>query len=150
MSNTRRKSLRLQPVRQLKHQAERQQAKLLAEAQQQLQIAQQQINELKTYYSEYLSSLSTHNENFRQAKELQVFHAFFVRLQQAIDKQQEVVRQREQAVMSRMDQWRQASASLKSIDELIATARRQEMIEQDKKEQKIQDDRNQNKRFPNF
>ena len=135
------KSKRLQPVRQLKHQAERAEAKKLAQLQQELAQARHQLGELESYLSEYFQTIQSQHHQVRQASQLGMYQAFISRLQVAIRRQGELILQRQAAVNAQTEKWVQASAQLKTMDELIAKAQRQEELEADRKEQKILDDR---------
>lgn len=135
------KSLRLRPVRDLKQQQERLEARKLADLQQQLQQARRQCTELEGYLKEYFNSVSSQRQLVRQASQLALYQAFVDRLQQAIQHQMQVVRQREMAVQAQTQKWISASEKLKSMDDLILRARQQEQLDADKREQKILDDR---------
>jgi len=135
------KSKRLLPVRQLKHQAERQEAKKLAGLQQELELARNQCNELESYLAEYYQTVQQHQAQVTQASQLGLYQAFIARLQQAIRQQGELVQQREAAVQAQTGKWIEANARLKTMDQLIQSARQHEEVEESRREQKIQDDR---------
>lgn len=135
------KSVRLQPVRNIKQQQERLEARKLAELQQQLQQARNQCAELQGYLKEYFGSINDQRQMVRQASQLGLYQAFVTRLEQAIQHQMQIIRQREQAVQAQTRKWIAASSKLKTMDDLIARAQQQEQLEADKREQKILDDR---------
>lgn len=135
------KSVRLRPVRELKLQQERAEARKLAELQQQLLQARRQCEELQSYLKDYFQTLANQRQQVHQASQLALYQAFVTRLELAIQYQQQVIRQREMSVQAQSKKWVAASERLRAMDELITRARQQEELEADKREQKIQDDR---------
>ncbi|RLT94844.1 MAG: flagellar export protein FliJ [Ketobacter sp.] len=135
------KSRRLQPVRQLKQQAEREEAKKLAHLQQELETAKQQRTELESYLAEYFQTIQQQQSRVTQAAQLGLYQAFISRLQLAIRRQGELIQQRQAAVKSQTKRWVEANARLKTMDQLIAKARQQEDLEESRREQKLMDDR---------
>ena len=135
------KSKRLVPVRQLKQQAERGEAKKLAGLQQELQQAKNQLAELESYLAEYYQTVQQHQSQVTQASQLGLYQAFISRLQQAIRHQSEMVQQRQSAVQAQTRKWIEANARLKTMDQLIEAARQQENLDESRRKQKVQDDR---------
>lgn len=135
------KSVRLRPVRDIKQQQERTEARKLADLQQQLQLARRQCDELQGYLKEYFNAISSQRQHVHHASQLALYQAFVTRLQQAIQQQQQLIRQREMAVQAQSKRWVAASERLRTMDDLIARTQAQEALEADKKEQKILDDR---------
>ncbi|MCG8534096.1 MAG: flagellar export protein FliJ [Pseudomonadales bacterium] len=135
------KSQRLLPVRQLKQQEERTEAKKLAQVQQELAAAKQQLQELDSYLKDYFNTVSSQQSQIHNAAQLGQYQNFITRLKEAISRQNQDVMQREQALKMQSKKWFEASSRLKVMDDLIEKARLEEQREQDKKEQKLQDDR---------
>ena len=135
------RSVRLVPVRDIKQQQERTEARKLADLQQQLQVARQQCSELQHYLQEYFNNITLQQQHVHQASQLALYQAFVNRLQQAIRQQQQLIMQREMAVQAQTQKWITASQRLRTMDDMILRARQQEELEADKKEQKILDDR---------
>ena len=135
------KSVRLRPVRDLKHQQERTEAKKLADLQHQLQMARLQCQELEGYLKEYFNSVNAQRQHIHQASQLALYQAFVTRLQQAIQHQQQTIRQRELAVQAQTKKWVVARERLRTMDDLILRTQQQEQLDADKREQKILDDR---------
>ena len=61
------KSQRLLPVRQLKQQEERTEAKKLAQVQQELAAAKQQLQELDSYLKDYFNTVSSQQSQIHNA-----------------------------------------------------------------------------------
>ena len=135
------KSVRLRPVRDIKQQQERVEAKKLADLQHQLQLARKQCAELEGYLKDYFQSVNQQRQQIHQASQLALYQAFVTRLQQAIQHQQQVIRQREMSVLAQTKKWVTARERLRTMDDLIVRAQTQEELEADKREQKILDDR---------
>jgi flagellar export protein FliJ len=72
---------------------------------------------------------------------LGLYQAFVSRLQQAIVRQGEMVKQRELSVQAQAKKWVQASHNVKVMEQLIEKAQAEETLIESKQEQKIQDDR---------
>jgi len=135
------KSVRLRPVRDLKQQQERTEAKKLADLQQQLQLARRKCEELEGYLKDYFTSINTQRQQVQQASQLALYQAFVSRLQQAIQHQQQIIKQRELAVQAQSRKWVTARERLRTMDDLIVRTQQQEQLEADKRDQKILDDR---------
>lgn len=138
------RSQRMQPVRKLKHQEERQLAKKLAQAQQALQREESQLTMLHQYQREYFQGLTGSQQQARtgaiSAADLEKYQMFLSRLERAIQNQNQVKVLKEKAVEAARQAWAQANARLKALDNLIETMRLEEQREQDKKEQRLIDD----------
>lgn len=135
------KSKRLQPVRQLKQQEERTQAKKLADIQQGLAAARNQLTELESYLADYFSTATHQQRQIQSAAQLGQYQIFISKLKEAIERQKQDIKQREKALQAQTKNWFEASNKLKTMDELIEKARQQEEREEDQKEQKLLDDR---------
>lgn len=135
------KSVRLRPVRDIKQQQERQEARKLADLQKQLLQARKQLEDLQGYLKDYFASVNAGRMQITQASQLGLYQAFIQRLQEAIKHQGQLIRQREMVVQAQTRKWLEASTRLKTMDDLIARARQQEELAEDKREQKILDDR---------
>lgn len=138
------RSQRMQPVRKLKQQEERQLAKKLAQAQQALQREQSQLNMLHQYQREYFQGLTGSRQQARtgaiSAVDLEKYQMFLSRLEKAIQNQNQVTVIKEKAVEAARQAWAQANARLKALDNLIEKMRLEEEREQDKREQRLIDD----------
>lgn len=138
------RSVRMQPVRKLKQQEERQLAKKLAQAQQELQREQSQLAMLQQYQKEYFQGLTGSQQQARtgliNASELEKYQVFLTRLEKAIQNQHQVTVIREKAVEAARQAWAEANARLKALDNLIERMRFEEEQAEDKREQRLIDD----------
>jgi len=135
------RSRRLLPVCQLKEQAERAEARKLADLQRELEQARRQQQELQGYLQEYFQTIQSQQQQVTQASQLGLYQAFISRLQAAIGRQEELVRQRQSAVQAQSRKWVEANARRKSMEQLVERARQEEALEESRREQKSQDDR---------
>lgn len=142
------KSKRLVPVRQIKQQEEKAAAQRLGEAQQGLNNAIKQLQELQQYRQDYYHSLSAGNEGNSSvpAAALEKYQLFLARLNGVVERQQETVEQYKQHVDSHRQKWAEANARLKSIDDLIERAKIEEEQLKDKQEQKAIDELSQHRK----
>lgn len=138
------RSQRMQPVRKLKLQEERQLAKKLAQTQQALAQEKTQLEMLHQYQRDYFASLTeTHRSGgtqLQQASQLEKYQQFLSRLHKAIENQRQVYDIKEKAVEAARQEWAQANARLKALDNLIERMRLEEERQQDKREQRMIDD----------
>lgn len=138
------RSERMQPVRKLKQQEERQLAKRLAQAQQALQKEESQLQMLQQYQREYFNAVtgsqSQGSTGSIRAIDLEKYQMFLSRLERAIQNQGEVRVLREKAVEAARQAWAEANSRLKALDNLIEKMRFEEEREQDKREQRMLDD----------
>lgn len=135
------KSVRLVPVCNLKRQQERNEAQKLAKYQSELAQSRQQYQELQSYLEEYYRSIQGQQGSIHNASQLGLYQAFVSRLQQAIARQGEMVKQRELSVQAQAKKWQQANHNVKVMQQLIEKAQAEEALIEDKKEQKLLDDR---------
>lgn len=138
------RSVRMQPVRKLKLQEERQLAKKFAQAQQALEQEKSQLAMLANYQQEYFAGLSgsqqSSNTAVLSAPQLEKYQLFLSRLHKAIENQRQMVVIKEQAVDAARQEWAQANARLKAMDNLIEKMQFEEARQQDKQEQRMLDD----------
>ncbi|MDX1694636.1 MAG: flagellar export protein FliJ [Ketobacteraceae bacterium] len=138
------RSERMQPVRKLKQQEERQLARKFARAQQELQREQKQLTMLRQYQAEYFQGLTGSQQQARtgsiSASELEKYQMFLSRLEKAIQNQHQVTVIKEKSVEAARQKWAEANARLKAMDNLIAKMRFEEAREQDRREQRMIDD----------
>lgn len=133
------RSDRMQPVRQLKHQAEQQEAKRLAQRLQELKQAERQMGELHQYRQDYYQMMQQ-PQQIHSATQLQKYQGFLSRLNTAIERQQQTLLLKKQAVDQQRKAWADAKAKVQAMDDLIARMRQEEQLHADKLEQKSMDE----------
>ena len=141
-----RRSKRLAPVRQIKEREEKEAARRLGDAQKGLNAAIKQLEELQQYRQDYYTTLSgggISNNASVPATVLEKYQLFLAKLNGVVERQQETVEQYRQHVEAHRKAWVESHARLKSMDDLIARAREEELLFIDKQEQKMVDERSQ-------
>ena len=141
-----RRSKRLAPVRKIKEREEKEAARRLGDAQKGLNAAIKQLEELQQYRQDYYTTLSGGGISSNAsvpATVLEKYQLFLVKLNGVVERQQETVEQYRQHVEAHRKAWIESHARLKSMDDLIARAREEELLFIDKQEQKMVDERSQ-------
>lgn len=133
------RSKRLLPVKQLKKQEEQKEAKKLADAQNELRQAEQQLDELHQYRQDYYQSLHQPSGSLT-ASNLAKYQVFLTRLNRAIENQSQMLNLKKKAVDAQTKVWAAAHARHKAMEELIERFSNEEQIEKDKQEQKLMDE----------
>ena len=138
------RSQRMQPVRRLKRQEERRQAKKFAEAQHALEKEMSQLQMLQKYQSDYLNGLSGGQQNNNgllvSASQLEKYQQFLSGLSKAVENQRQMIDLKEQAVEVARRGWTQANAQLNAMDNLIEKIKQEEAQQVSKQEQRFMDD----------
>lgn len=141
------KSKRLAPVLQIKERDEKDAARRLGEAQQGLQAAIQQLEDLKQYRQDYYANLtggaSVGATSGVPASVLEKYQLFLSKLNGAVERQEQSIEQYRQHVDAHRKKWVEANARLKSMSDLIQRAKDEEALLLDKQEQKLMDERSQ-------
>lgn len=141
------KSKRLVPVLQIKERDEKDAAKRLGEAQQGLQGAIKQLEDLNQYRQDYYANLSggvsAGVTSGVSASVLEKYQLFLSKLNGAVERQEQSVEQYRQHVDAHRKKWVEANARLKSMNDLIDRAKDEESLLLDKQEQKLMDERSQ-------
>jgi len=140
------RSKRLAPVQKIKEREEKEAARRLGDAQKGLNAAIKQLEELQEYRKDYYTTLSgggISNNVSVPATVLEKYQLFLAKLNGVVERQHETVEQYRQHVEAHRKAWVESHARLKSMDDLIARAREEELLFIDKQEQKMMDERSQ-------
>ncbi len=135
---------RLQPV--LRHSDDKEQRALreFAASQGQLESERARLAQLEAYRLEYLEKCQGQTTVYTPV-ELQEFNRFLRQLEQAIECQRDVVRERERDLASKRRSWFATRADSKAIHKAVDRLQRQEDYEQSRREQKALDEFTQRK-----
>lgn len=132
---------RMAPVQRVFDKAEKDRARELGDAQQQLAAAEARLEELRTYHGEYLGAFRKRAEDGTSIRALRDFQAFLARLDQAMRQQEQLVtRAREHAAGSRRN-WQGAAQKVKALDSVVDRWQAAEERAADKRDQKDSDER---------
>ncbi|WP_455203256.1 flagellar export protein FliJ [Kaarinaea lacus] len=135
------KSQRMQPIRKVAVSKEQQAASALGEAQNQLQMQLQRLQELRDYQKDYASQFQQTGANGMDVASLMSFRSFLQQLEQAIEQQKQAVDAANALVDQRKKSWLASRGQVKIYDNVISRYHQEEIQQQDKKEQKESDDR---------
>lgn len=129
------------PVQRVFDKAEKDRARELGDAQQQLAAAETKLAELRTYQGEYLGAFRRRAESGTSIRALRDFQAFLARLDQALRQQEQLVEKaREQASGSRRN-WQGAAQKVKALGAVVQRWERAEDLAGEKRDQKDSDER---------
>lgn len=133
------RSDRMQIIVDLALEAERQAARNLSEAQNELEFEQRRLEEIKEYRKSYQSQFDKTTHGLR-AQDLSNSRAFLSNLDQAGQVQSVQITHSQKKVVVATEQWRRSHLKSDAMAALQSSAAEDEQKEEDKKEQKLMDD----------
>lgn len=139
------RSERMGPVQKVLGGVERDRAREMGSAQQNLAAAESRLQELQQYHSDYLNSFQQTAMAGRNVMALRDFQAFLARLEDAIRQQQQIVAQARQTVAGSTKLWQTAAQRVKAVDSVVDKWQGDERRREDRLEQKDTDERAQRK-----
>lgn len=134
------KSARLAPLLKLEQNREQEKVRALGDARSSVAAEEEKLKQLMDYRGEYERMVTQEGSQGISASRLQGYHQFLNRLTVAITQQEqqlEVVRQQESAAQQ---DWFQQRGAVKRMDTLVERNVKQELREEDKREQKALDE----------
>ncbi len=140
------KSQRMKVVQTIADREEQAQAEGFAKLQLAVQQQRQKLTELRQYYKEYAQAAAIDKNCNIDLSFLQENRRFLQNLANAIQSQQQMLKQAEQAAKKQRQRWVIARAQSKSRRTLTERYLNAELLEQEAVEQKVADDLN-NQRF---
>ena len=120
---------------------EQQSAGNLKAYRQTLENEQARLLQLEQFKQEYESRLDGYGDKSIPARQLQDYRLFLAKLTQAIEQQQQVVREAGQAADKAREHWVDQSVHKSAVDQLVDHRHQQARAAQDKKEQRDLDER---------
>lgn len=135
------KSKRFQPIADLARDAERDAAKALGTALQQLEEGRRQLQQLQGYHDEYLRRLQQLGQQGINGQQLNEYRHFMRNLDNAIEAQKGAVAQAERVLEERKKFWFSKRGRSKALDSVLERYLESEQHQRDKREQREQDDR---------
>ena len=130
---------RLRPVVQHTDKKERQALQEVAQSQAELEIEKGRLVQLQDYKIEYLQK-KKYDIGVFTPLELQEFNRFMLQLDQTIERQMDLVEIRQQALEQKRLQWTETRIDSKKMHKIVDKLKRQETIEQERREQKVLDE----------
>jgi flagellar FliJ protein len=142
MSSHPKRSERLGRVANIAHTSEQSAARRLAEAQHLVNEGRRELEELKRYQGDYTALLQAAGQNpAGSIASLRNHRAFLTRLVDAVEAQQEKVRQAEQQYSLRRDKWLGERARAQALNKVVEQHRSDENRAVERRENREQDDR---------
>jgi len=135
-------SKRLQPVIDFNKREEIDAAKKLAQASSDVQAQKQRLKEFEDYRSEYGQQFSLAGSDGMSASRVRDFQSFIAKLNHVVEQQRVAITNSETNFEEKKRQWMAARNKLKAISKVQEKHVNKEDIEEEKKLQRDQDDRN--------
>lgn len=130
---------RLRPVVQHTDKKERQALQEVAQSQAELEIEKGRLVQLQDYKIEYLQK-KKYDIGVFTPLELQEFNRFMHQLDQTIERQMDLVEIRQQALEQKRLLWTETRIDSKKMHKIVDKLKRQETVEQERREQKVLDE----------
>ncbi len=135
------KSKRLDTVRTVSAQKEKAAAEQVGQARKQLSQAEQQLSTLFSYRNDYRQNLVNLGAEGISPMLFRDYHTFLERLDSAINQQNQRLDKVDSQLKNALSEWASANGKLKAMDSLIERVKQEEEKIEDKREQRILDDR---------
>ena len=136
-----RRSKKLQPVANLAKLNERSAAKLHGSVLRELQKQETQLDELINYRNQYLNAFKTASEAGLSAIQMQDYRIFLRRLDDAIQQQQQNVKNGRQNTQSSQAEWTDTRNRSEMINKVVENRQQLENQQVEKREQRELEDR---------
>ena len=136
------KSDRLKPVEKLAEDKAKTATEAMVTARQTTNQHELKLAELLRYRTEYLEQFQNKGKTGIAAAELMQYQQFISNLDNAIEQQQEVVRNAKLELAQRQQHWRSKDSEKRAINNAVNRFRKQEIRAQDQKEQHALDEHN--------
>lgn len=137
---------RLEPVREIAHEAERDCARRVAGTERRLAEAEQRCAELRRYHGEYQHSMQQRASVGLEVRSLREFQVFLARLASAIEAQQGLVVQLQAECERERGQLRGAMTRHQALSKVIERVRSDERRQEDRRTQRETDEHAQTRR----
>ncbi len=133
-------SKQLERVAQWEREKEEQAARNLKLAQQQLQMEQQKLQGLESYKIDYLKQIQQVASQGIKAQSLNQHHSFIGKLDKACEQQTQLLRNADNIVKQRRQQWLKQQGKRKAVEHLLQKHASQLQQKQNKAEQAMMDE----------
>lgn len=130
---------RLKPVVQHTDRKEQLALQEVAQAQGLLELEKSRLVQLQDYKLEYLQK-QKYDIGVFTPLQLQEFNRFMQQLDQTVERQMEVMEQRQQELAHKQQLWNATRVDSKKMHKVVDKLQQQELVEQERKEQKVLDE----------
>ena len=113
----------------------------LSHAHEELRRQQESLQQLVSYRDEYGRDFRLHGESARDAAWLRNYQIFITQLNRGIDQQTGVVNECQRRVDDAREKWEAANQKARALDNAVARIRRDEQRGEQRREQRLADDR---------
>ncbi len=127
-------SKRLKPIKKLADNKEKASAQALGHSVNHKNSQQEKLQQLIQYRAEYVASMTYKTEQGMSGDQLQQYHTFLNKLDDAINQQRSAVEVSEQSLNNSKDQWRENNTRASAISRVIGNLEGKEIQQQNKKE----------------
>lgn len=134
------KSARLAPLLKLEQNREQDKVRALGDARNSVAAEAEKLKQLMDYRGEYERMVTQEGSQGISASRLQGYHQFLNRLTAAITQQEQQLEVAQQQESAAQQDWFQQRGAVKRMDTLVERNVKQELREEDKREQKALDE----------
>ena len=127
-------SNRLKPIKKLADNKEKASAQALGHSVNNKHCQQEKLQQLIQYRAEYIASMTHKTEQGMFGDQLQQYHLFLNKLDNAISQQQSAVEVSEQGLANSKDEWRESNTRANAISRVIGNLESKEKYQKNKKE----------------
>lgn len=103
--------------------------------------AKQRLEELQHYHAEYVQRFSNASRSGISGAQIHEYQAFIAKLEEAIEQQRRVVKDKQGHCKSSKTHWQGKLSKARAVDNAVQRLREQEIQAQERREQRINDDR---------
>ncbi|WP_290704479.1 flagellar export protein FliJ [Amphritea sp.] len=137
------RSKRLQVVLDLAERKRKQAEQLLGQTQSRVQQGEATLVQLQDYYSDYANSFYSAGSEGVTPGQLQTHQAFMQKLRVAVEQQRNALLMDRAQLEKVKEHWQAAYQHYKSVDTLVEKLKREELLKEEKQQQKELDERSQ-------
>ena len=135
------RSSRFKPVQRHADNVQSDAALALSHAHEELQRQEESLRQLIAYRDEYGRDFKLHGESAQDAAWLRNYQIFLTQLNRGIEQQRAVIAECQRRVSNAREKWQAASQKARALDNAVDRIRRDEERGEQRREQRVLDDR---------
>ena len=140
------KSERMEPIKQIAANHERDAAHALGQSQASLNEHETKLQQLKLYRTEYAKLFQEHGSRGMDGSQLQAYQTFIAQIDMAIQQQRDMIQHANKDRDEKRDDWQSRHTRTQALDKTVERFKKTEQTQQNSRDQREQDDHN-NARF---
>lgn len=137
------RSKRLQVVLDLAERKRKQAEQLLSQSQSRVQQGEATLAQLRDYYSDYANSFYSAGSTGVTPGQLHTHQAFMQKLRVAVEQQKNALLMDRAQLEKVQEHWQAAYRHFKAVDTLVEKLKKEELVQEEKQQQKELDERSQ-------